>query len=411
MTTILTSAQAFGYGPCSKLVNIVKKYKKINKSIKFDFIGEDVALIYATNNNVFDDVYDLKNLNNLDKGKYQKLISVMDPQFTLWGYINNIESLTVDSLYWYWNWKDNYFPKVQQIIKKLKETKDYKQALKLLNKLEPHHQQYVGHFMSNKSFVQTFLNDAKNKKNDRYRMNINPITIRPIIDDSYKQKSKKDTIVISLAGFLSPLNREEEAIEYFKFINEIFKEIIQYLPKNIKILYTINPKLIKHIKHLPCKFTITSLNNTELLKLLNKTIVIFTPAGVTTTYEALEYNVPLVYLPEQHDGHYQNFLRITNTIIKDESKAEIFPNLLINNRIQKEILDDPDSEINRIKYLIKNINQKNNDLILENFKRYLIDIIKKILNNKHRDKLLKQQKKVIFSNINNIGYNIEDVII
>jgi hypothetical protein len=410
MINILTSAQAFGYGPCSKLVNIVKKYKKINKDAKFNFIGEDVALTYAKSNNVFDNIYNLEELHTLDPQKYQKVISVMDPQFALWGFINKIESIYVDSLYWYWNWKEDYLLNVKNLIKELEYINNYRKASLLLNNLEPHHQQYVGHFLSDKSLVQTFFDGGKKNKSDKYRANIKPITIKPIVDSSHKKDLKRDTIVISLAGFLSPLNREQEAKEYFKFIISLFGEIIDKLPPKIKILCTVNPKLLESLKGMSGKLKVTSLNNEELLKLLNKAIIIFTPAGVTTTYEALEYNVPIAYLPEQHDGHYQNFQRITKGINKKNNKNIIFPNLLINNRIKKEILDDPDSEINRIKNLIRNINNKENSIILNELKKCLASIIETILDKEAQNKLLRQQKKIVFFNIKNIGYNVENVI-
>lgn len=105
----------------------------------------------------------------------------------------------------------------------------------------------------------------------------------------------------------------------------------------------------------------------RLYRKLATSKILFTPAGVTTIYESICYGTPIVFLPEQHDGHYKNYMRLTD----DKKYDDIFPELLFNTRLKREEYSNPDLEILNIQKLIT---EKLND-------SKHIDELKKVLDN------------------------------
>lgn len=63
----------------------------------------------------------------------------------------------------------------------------------------------------------------------------------------------------------------------------------------------------------------------EFLQRLDDCLLVIAPAGMATMFECLAYEVPLLVLPEQHDGNYTNYMTLYRNGVSDAADWEAFP--------------------------------------------------------------------------------------
>lgn len=408
--SVITAAQSFGYGPSSKLVTIAKEFRKL-KSHKFniDFYGERVSLTYINQNRkLFDQVQGFD--QEIDINKYSLVVSVMEPILAIRGAILGKPVIYVDSLYWFWQWKNEEYAKLEKIVQSIKKLNSVNKLNKFLKDVDDHHLQYIAHRLATVSLVQSFGRYNKNNK-DIFRKNIKVTFTNPIIDTSLKDKRfKKDTILISLSGMLSPLVDMKGALRYVRLIFNLFDEFLNKIPKSIKVYLTTNPDVVSRINFGNKRIKVVSFSNEDILKTLNHAIVSFAPVGITFLYESLNYDVPIIFLPEQHDGHFPNYLRLLKKDQKLEKLKKIFPELLFNTRINRRVQAAPDKEILSIQNLI-NKHYNSNNVLVKNIKTVLHENGKIITDKKYRKNLLRLQKKQLLKrNTSNFKDTVEEIL-
>jgi len=403
MMRILCSAQSFGYGPCSKLLTFVKHLKQIYQGdIKIDFIGDDVALTYVLQNslyfnNIFEYQGEYPNAKN-----YDMVISVMNPYTAIWGWFNRKKVLYIDSLYWFWKWDKNNFGNIQKIIQRLTSVNNLEEVWSILKEVDDHSLQYIAHVFSSISCIQEFSSTKKETSADPFRKyHSNFSKVGPIINTSLKTTSKglRNKILISLGGLYSPLNRFKEGVRYTKFVLNLIDEFVGSLPKDIEVILTTNPNIISNINSKVDRLTITSLNNEQFLKTLNEAVVVITPPSITTIYESLFYDVPVIFLPEQHDGHFPNFLKLSSKKITLNRLRKIFPELLFGTRVKTIKKRSVDNEILYIQSLIKKFSPVSSNPIILEMEETLMKCLDFITDGEKRDELLHNQQKIIFNNL------------
>mgnify|MGYP002353213534 FL=1 len=81
----------------------------------------------------------------------------------------------------------------------------------------------------------------------------------------------------------------------------------------------------------------------QFLKELNRAIVTIVPCGFTSVFESLASGAPLIFLPDNHNGHVYEYLIISESV--RENQRQIFPNLLftLDESNLKNIRDIKDS--------------------------------------------------------------------
>lgn len=387
---IITSAQSFGNGPASKLVTLAKQLHG-NADYCVDFLGDDIALTYATQNRTYFNLIQKFEGANPNPADYDMVVSVMNPYLVVWAYINNLPALYIDSLYWFWSWDEQRFDEIEALVTTVKASATYEQAHAILGKLGPHELQYAAHSMSTLSLVQSFSHNMQHK-GDPYRDSLAVTLVGPIIDASRQKDTLRDSVVISLSGLISPLNREDEAWRYATLIMNLLQDFINELPENIQIYLTGSPSVVRGIKVGNERVRVVAFNNDEFLDILNKTLLLFVPSGITTIYEAANYGTPIFFLPEQHDGHYKNYLRLTNQL----HYRDTFPELLLNTRLIRDEQRDPDEEIEAIKQLINDIGSDSTHSMAQEWKKTIRDIALPIVTSPIvRNKLVEQQQVVV----------------
>jgi predicted Rossmann-fold nucleotide-binding protein len=406
---ILSSAEAFGFGPCSKLTSIVKSLKNDIPYSRIDFLGEGSALSFALqNHHLFNNIKEYDGVYP-NANEFDLVLSVMNPYIVLWGWFHRKKCIYVDSLYWFWKFEKNIFKKLESTIDQLTNATSLNEVWALIKDIDGHNLHYIAHRLSTISCSQYF--NGTEIKTDVFRKNIkNLVEVNPIIDASYKKEAKRDTILISLGGLLSPLNREKEALSYVGVVLKIAEDFISEASKHYKVILATSPEMAKLIKGTNQDIAVTTLSQEEMLKTINRSSLVLTPAGITTMYECLMYETPFFVLPELHDGHYPNYLRLAGGNKKKiKALPSVFPNALINPLVDNRQETYPDDEIRKIQSFIKKLNITN-DKTFNSMKSNVNDLLALILDRESLKKMAKNQKKFALGNAASRNKNVIDVI-
>lgn len=398
----LLVAQAFGYGPASKLVEIAKLLRQIyGKDIILEFAGTGVALTHIRqNSHYFNKVIEFEPMEIQNPAQYDFVISVMNPLSVLWANKIGKKVIYVDSLFWFWHWYPNEYAKVNNLISKINNTSSFEKTLAILNGVGNHYLQYIAHRLATISSIQTFSSELKPKQKDIFRDKIQFISTGPIIDLSFKKNEvvDKKIVLISLSGMLSPLNKIKDAIMYASVVVDLLSDFLDSIPHDIEIYLTANPEVINNLSIKNERIKLVSFNKDVFLKTLNKTLLLLTPPGITTIYESLSYNVALIILPEQHYGHFPNYLRIKRKHERLSQLEKIFPEILFNTRINRRRKNDPLEETEEIKKIIIRISKKMEPLLVSDIQNTLSNLSLIIKNKEMRDQLLIEQRSRLLFN-------------
>lgn len=360
---ILCGAEAFGYGPCSKLVSVVKQMKIDIPELRADFIGDGASLNFALqNDSLFNNVWEYDG-SYPDSRNYDLVVSVMNPYLTLWGWFHRKQVIYIDSLFWFWKFEEDRYESLQETLSELTNARSIDEVWALTKNITGHHLHYVAHKIANLSCVQSFAESSS--QNDVFREDIsNVVPVNPIVDLAYRHDSERDTILISLGGLLSPLNQKKEALTYVELVLKIIGPLIAKASKRYKIILATNPEVTKLVKNAPQGLIVTSLSHEEILKMINRSALVLAPAGLTTIFECLLYGTPIFILPELHDGHYPNYLGLGKA--DGQKLRAVFPSALISPLVRTEKPEDnPDDEIRRIQSILKKLNLTNDSIVRE----------------------------------------------
>jgi predicted Rossmann-fold nucleotide-binding protein len=394
---VLVGAEAFGFGPCSKLISIVKKLKADRRDIIIDFIGDGSSLNFALqNDSLFNNVWEYEGSYPNSKN-YHYVLSVMNPYLALWGWFHKKQVIYIDSLYWFWSFEEDKFQHIENVLNELVNVRSHEEIWAITKNIRDHHLHYLAHKISNLSCAQLFI-DNDDKTVDIYRDSIsNVVSVSPIVDLSFKKSEARDTILISLGGLLSPFNQKKEALSYVELVLKLMAPFITEIGGRYKVVLTTNPEITKHIKNTPPGLVVTSMSHSECLQQINRSVLIFAPAGLTTIFECLLYETPIFILPELHDGHLPNYLGLGKGNSLENKREQIFPNALISFVMEfKGSKNNPDDEIRRIQSLIKKLNAVNDTTVLE-LQRKILKMISLLDKESDCRVLAKEQYDFVFS--------------
>jgi len=371
-TKILIGAQSWAYGPAGKASAIGHEFKK--RGVSLDFVGADTSLDFCRNTKHFDQFFQISSVKdylNLDILKYDAVVSIMDPFLSLTAKKNNIPIFYVDSMSRFWIWKNT--KRTLDNIKKLEQF-NLKVALKKMNEIEPDNRQLIGHLYSNYIFTQgapQFISETKNKIKN----------VGSIINLSFINKKKRDTVLVSLSGGISPVTDLNSAIKYAEMIINLVSDSVKNFISSKRFVMTGHPSVIDKINKKGSIFEFLAMNHEEFLKELNRAIVVLVPCGFTTIFESLAYKTPLIFLPDNHNGHVYEYLIISEKIKK--YRESVFPNLLFT-------LDNSNlSNIRRINDSMKIIRRFTNMYFEDiDFRKKYKQKLNKIINDFNKNKNL-----------------------
>ncbi|MNJ36715.1 hypothetical protein D3C77_315130 [compost metagenome] len=327
LVRIITSAGAWGYGPCSTLRLLLSEL--ISLGI-VDFVGESVALDFALKHeNQFNMIY--SDYDQLPTN-YDLAISVMEPDLLIWAKKHHIQSVCIDNLYWMWDWNDDLFDLVtrttcdnlpQGIV-------GIRNELKPLGNYAYYSTMYT---LSDKVYLQRFYSQIPANL-DRYRDKIE--FIEPIVDLSYKEKRipEKHKILISFSGMINPYVNSFHHFVYICSIHRILRDTIEKNREHIEFVVAAHASFIDSVKNVFNTDQAYSFDHPQFLNTLNDALLVIAPAGMATMYECLAYEVPLMILPEQHDGNYTNYITLfgEGTDSSTGAISEYYPEMMLSTR-------------------------------------------------------------------------------
>ena len=379
---ILSSAGNWGYGPCSKLVMIAEQLQDV---INIDFCGESIALAFAEKNaHSFKNIFHSNSLPSVTE-RYDAVISVMNPTVIAWGYLKKIPIFTIDSLHWFWQWPlDKQIIAEKQTMSVVAEG-NFEQLLGFLNTLPIYLDYHTLYSLSTITFAQRYaISVNKNGLHTRAKV----IEIDPIVDRRFFNKGSHDTILISFSGMINPIVTRQNRITYFKLVQRLLIPLLNTVSQKFQIVCAVPESTIEDATSIFDRndISLRSLSHEEMLTTINRSIVVIAPPGITTIYECLAYEIPILFLPEQHDGHFPNYDLLARFSGSVSNFRQIFPEALIGYRDNN---DSPGIQAlyNRYEQLIST----NSNKILEEMESSLSLGLQKILDNSEDQTLAYKQ--------------------
>jgi len=237
--TILIGAQSWAYGPAGKAAAIGHELKK--HGVIVDFVGADTSFEFCKNTKYFKNILRIKSPKDylkIDFSKYDAVISVMDSFLAFLAKKNNLPIFYADSMSLFWIWKNN-----KEVIEKFEILKniDLKSGMEMMSRMDPDDRQLLGHLFSDKIFTQgtsQFILETKNKVKN----------VGSMIDLSFADNKKRDTILVSLSGGISPATDLNSAIKYAEMIIDLISDDIKNISLGKRFVLTGHPSVIKEIK-------------------------------------------------------------------------------------------------------------------------------------------------------------------
>lgn len=325
---IIASAGAWGYGPCATLRLLGDDLREF---AALDFVGESVALDFATKHSEqFNHIYtDYDQLPD----SYDLVISIMEPDVLIWGYQRGIPSVSVDNLYWMWEWNDAVFDSVMNIMTggSTKGISEIREPLKQIGNYADYSVMYT---LSDIVFFQRFgrqIPAALESFKEKIRF------VEPLVDLSFQAKGQtgKDTILVSFSGMINPYVTDFDLYTYILTVSRILRPCLDQYNKTYRFVYTVPDELLNVARKVFQTNEVYSLSHPEFLQMLNRTLLVLAPAGMATMFECLAYGVPLLTLPEQHDGNYTNYVTLFNggSHVEHDGSSALYPELMLSTRM------------------------------------------------------------------------------
>ena len=321
---ILIGVSEWGYGPISTLKPVLDQLKDYYEIIIYVKSSHVINFIKTNCNYIkffINDYTDLMLLKNINL-----VLSCMHIGVLLFAKKYNIPAYCIDNLYYFWNWGNNDFHKFYIILNNndISNPETYKKLQAL-----PNYGAYIAMYTLSKNiFIQKYCNNYNlNKLFKNKILEIPPIIKKIKINNLH---SNKHGILISFSGLITPYSTENNILLYMTFIKKILYNILISYNKDILITVPKDVLLLAKKVFTNFKINITSLSQQDFFTEMSNRRLLFVPCGFSTTYEAMYYKIPLIFLPEFQDGNFHNYLgmgNFNNFTIKKMKK--IFPGLFI----------------------------------------------------------------------------------
>jgi len=295
MTTILCDAVPFCFGPVSKMISIAEHLRQ--PGVKLQLLASGTSLELGSKSGLFE----IKHCNSestVDLKKRQKsfegadaFITVMNPEAAKFSLKLGIPTIYVDSLFWMWD-----------VIPK----------------------QLYG---ADRYFIQNFSDSkAVLRKHSGLR---NAEIVGPIIDDSLGiEKKKEDYLLVNFGGMESSLIQVGKNSRYPFVVGKIVAQALAETKQ--KAYFCGNNKIVrKAISRNPRSRWVGGKSHKAFLEILRKAKGMLTIPGLTSTFEAFYYEVPLVFLPPENYSQFLNLhiLRNGGTAPRAFHWSDVYPNL------------------------------------------------------------------------------------
>jgi hypothetical protein len=375
---IIFTAEHNGFGPVSKMCNIAMLFSGYKKF----FIGREIALEYVKNSPIkFDKKINSKESSIKEIRKILRkadfVINVMNQEIAFLAYQEGIRYYFFDSLFGFWHSEKNDLKLFSEFHDSCVEGKISRTKF---DSYSVHEQKLLAHFLSDFSFIQNFFGVEKRflvlKK---YFKNIK--LVKPFAIEYVPKKEltmEKGLAVINIGGVRNFLVKNDQSI-YFDLIRKLAIRLLLDKKNNLKKIIICSGLYSKHglvFNKNGRKIIHDFFDNKSFMKIVKKSEIYFSSAGLTTIFESIYMCKPAIYLPEQHSSHYYNISQIKKTLLAKYviSVTDIFKEARISPNDFKGSA--------QIMNFIKEINENSDyfnalyDLLLKRIVKYRADGLK-----------------------------------
>lgn len=335
MKKILVSAEMFGYGPITTLLNVMPEFSTYD-DLEFDFIGNGVALEQAKMSGFFKKFYvcNTYDIDDLEKFKkifptYDAMISSENPVGIIFGMEHGIKKVYyIDNLVWMWDTIDSRLNNVSKFF---------------ISEIIP--------------CRENFARIGKNIKN--------PIFVGPIreLNENTTSLTEKK-VIINIGGAGSYLLDKNLIIEFYNCLINTILETTDFVNSFDKIIICGGSNVISNlnIKCKSSKIILRTLSNKEYLKELETASHCILASGLGNYIETLSKDKNILYLPSINYSQFLQFkyykkldlgFKLMNWDIFDffEDVPELLDeeagvNLVVNN-IKKFLINPPKEKIKK----------------------------------------------------------------
>lgn len=281
MKRILVSAEMFGYGPVTTLLNVMKEFTDYD-DLQFDFIGNGVALEQAQMSGFFKkyyicDNYDVNELLKIKKifSLYDAMISSENPVGAIFGMEHGIKKVYyIDNLMWMWDAIDSRLNNVSKFF---------------ISEIIP--------------CKENFARVGKNVKH--------PIFVGPIreLSESLPLLQQEKKVIINIGGAGSYLLNKKLIIDFYSCLINMILETPDFIDCFDKIIICGGNNVISNLnlRYHSSKITVKTFSNEEYLDELKTASHCIMASGLGNYIETLSKDKDILYLPSINYSQFLQF--------------------------------------------------------------------------------------------------------
>ncbi|SFT31392.1 hypothetical protein SAMN04487982_11928 [Streptomyces sp. ok210] len=321
---ILSSAQACGFGPVSKLVAITP----LLADSSVDFIGQDVALDFARrHSHRFHRITEGDTSRHEDVAKgladADLVVSVMDAELVFWAVRADVPVLFFDSLLGFWLTGRSFEELAARA--QLVRWADHDTARYVFDTLLPHERILLAHLLARRSYAQNFPG-VPARIAAMAEVGIDHVELcGPIVDRNVLERAlaaptleRPVGLLINLGGFQNFFLNYESNNAYLSVLRRWVAELATARPELGRILVcggAFREPVTE--THGEVEVEYAFLPQAEFLRHLAHTPLYAVPPSLTSLHESLILRRLPLLLPEQHYGHIANLRALRGTIAGD----------------------------------------------------------------------------------------------
>lgn len=301
---IYASAEAWGFGPASKLYAILEALSKrarpsVTVAVEgsahtffqtaYESLPMDIVVVQADARTRLEQVRD-----------YDLVISVMDPVVALGAARAGLPSIYVDSLHDFWKWTPgcDLFEEANTWISS--STEDCVERLASPD-LDWHRMVPLSYIWS----TMTTLPGSKKLSSRIIALEQDVVPCGAVVGSALSREGRsldRSSLLVSLSGSTSHVGSLADAAAYATAVVPL---LVDAVPRHLRerMLVVAHPDLVQMLPALPLH---PSLPPGRMHERIATAAAVLAPPGLTTAIECCLHGTPLILLPGQHGGHDTN---------------------------------------------------------------------------------------------------------
>jgi len=312
---LITSAQACGFGPASKLLSVVK----LLSDAEIDFIGDGIALDFVRRNpdrfHAIDECEPERARAVLREraGRYDAAIVVMHAEIAFWAVRFGVPVSFFDSLFSFWK-LERPLAELARMVRQWSALDDG-DAYESFLSIAPHERNVAAHLLAHHSFVQRFpgvderVSALRELGFAHIEVTGSMIDMQnlPVAGSAPPVRRNDYSIVASLGGYKNFLLDFDRNDEYLRLLERWTVDFMRARPQCKAMTLCsgayLQPQTISIDGRL---LSMTFASHDEFLQLVRRTPVILCTPGLTSIHETMHLGRLPLLLPEEHYGHVFN---------------------------------------------------------------------------------------------------------